>query len=496
MGDVGRRLGAMLATGLILVATSVLPVLAAEYPPSPDPDAEPIGPEPVDPTPPRPPTPPPPRPGPAPDTDPTPDPAPVPPTPQPTDPTGPTPAPPPSPESPDVDPGGGTGDRDGEPIEIDIRPAPPEVGPDDPALQVIPGVRPSDDGGRIVGLPPREDGTAREPTLAQIVLVEAGPLGMLLTGESCGGELLDVDASGALRTSPGGSLIVAGGGFLGEAEVATWLFSEPMLLKTQVTLADGTVVKSAPVPDDVMVGRHVAQITGVGADSAPYRVALDVLVVDCDPGRGLLGLPRGAGWWLLALLLLAAGWWLLLFRRVRRIQLAAHPGDRIIAVRERAAARAARKPVDAEVRGGPTGLGPRDRAVEATDLRVVGSDVIDLDLRPVPASATVVVEAAGATWVLAVRRSDGRYEPVAQDGLPRLRPGSALVTVVDGARRGSRLEVTLQSLRDDERDDRGIEQVVLGHLRADGDGRSRGDLLLPDDLGTLPLVIGLRLRGR
>lgn len=502
--DVGvgaRIFAAGLVASLVLLITGAPAV--AQYPPDPDPDAGPVTPEPDDPDPapsPAPRPPPPPAPEPSPDEDPAPVPDPdLDPTPEP---TAPTPAPDPTPEAPEVDPGGGTGDRDGEPFEIRVRPAPPEVDPDDPVLRIVLGVRTSEDGDRIFGLPPREDGTPREPTLGQVVLVEAGPLGLLITGESCGQDQLDVDESGALRTTPGGSILVAGGGFLGQAEVATWLYSEPMLLRTAVTEVDGTVIKSAPVPDDVMFGRHTVQIAGVGADRSEYRVSLDVMVVDCDPGRGLLGLPRMAFGllccvlaFLAALLLGSLRWWLIPVRRRLRIAVAAHPGLVPIAVERRAVARIGRRPVDAELRGGPSGLEDRDRAVRATGLRVVGVDVLDLDRRPVPVAATVVVEAADATWILAVRGPDGAYEPAADDGLPRLLPGATLVTIVDGARRGSRLEISLVSLRDKD-DDRGIEDLVLGPVRADAEGRARGEVILPETLGTLPLVIGLRLRGR
>ena len=264
----GRAVVGLWAAVALLAPVSVL--ADSHYPAPPDPEAEPI-PPPTEPEPDPAPTPRP-RPTPVPDPDPDPEepaPAPIPdpaPTPGPTDPL---PAPEPSPEPPFVEPGGGTGERDGEPIELRIRPAPPTLDPDDPVTRIVPGVRPSDDGERVEGLPPRDDGTPRGPGLDAVVLVEAGPLGLVMTGESCTGESLAVNPTGALRTSPGGTIIVAAGGFLGNAEVATWLYSDPMLLAREVTLPDGSVAKIARVPDDVMVGRHVSQVNGVGADGAP-----------------------------------------------------------------------------------------------------------------------------------------------------------------------------------------------------------------------------------
>jgi len=409
----------------------------------------------------------------------------------------PIPAPEPTPTPPVLPPGGGGGDVDGTPIDVEVRPAPTEVLPDDPVIRIIPNIRVSDDGRRIEGLPPREDGSPREPTLDEVVLVQAGPLGLVMSGESCTGGSLAVDGSGALVTTPGGAVVIGAGGFAGRAEAATWLYSDPTLLALKVTESDGSLGKVAPVPDDTPLGRHVVQVTGVGADLLPYRISLDVLVTDCEPRDGLRGLP-GLGRWLLGLLLalLGLGWWLLGFRRIHRIRVVALPGGLPVAVRARAVAAVGRKPADAELRGGPSGLDPRDRALEVTGLRLAGAEVLDLDRAPVPASSVVVVEAGDATWLVAVRRPDGSVETAADDGLPRVVAGGTLVMVVDGARRGSRLEVTLTPLPEHQDDDRSIGALVLGHLRADAAGRARGEFVLPTDLGTLPLLLGLRLRGR
>jgi hypothetical protein len=490
---VGRRRGparTLTAALALVLAVAVTPAVAQEYPPDRDPGAEPITPTPSPPTPPRPT---PPRPTPPPPPAPVPDP----PTPTPPTPTPPIPAPDPTPTPPILPPGGGGGDAGGIPIDVEVRPAPREVPPDDPVIRIVPGIRVSDDGRRIEGLPPREDGTPREPSLDEVVLVEAGPLALVMSGESCTGGSLAVDGSGALVTTPGGAIVIAAGGFAGRAEAATWLYSDPRLLALQVTGPDGSLGKAAPVPTDTPLGRHVVQVTGVGADLLPYRISLDVLVADCEPSGGLRGLPA-LGRWLLGLLLgfLGLGWWLLGFRRIHRVRLVAHPGALPVTVRARAVAAVGRRPADAELRGGPSGLDPRDRALEAAGLRLSGGEVLDLDRGPLPVTSVVVVEAGDATWLVAVRRPDGTVEPAADDGLPRLVPGGTLVMVVDGARRGSRLEVTLAPLPEDEDDYRSRDLEVLGRLRADTAGRARGEFVLPDDLGTLALVLGLRLRGR
>lgn len=75
-------------------------------------------------------------------------------------------------------------------------------------------------------------------------------------------------------------------------------------------------------------------------------------------------------------------------------------------------------------------------------------------------------------------------------------PGGTVVMVVDGVRRGGQVEVGLGPLPEDEEDERALYHQVLGHLRADTAGRVRGEVPLPDDLGTLPLVLGIRMRGR
>jgi hypothetical protein len=167
-----------------------------------------------------------------------------------------------------------------------------------------------------------------------------------------------------------------------------------------------------------------------------------------------------------------------------------------VQVEARAVAARGRRPVDAELRSGVPGLDARDRALVATDLRVGPAGVLDLDLQPVPAGAVVVIEAGPVTWLLAVRRADGGYEPVATDGLPRLAPGGALVVALDGVRRRTRAELTLGTLPRQDDDRTTIAHLLLGRLAADGSGRVRGEVALPDDLGDLALVLGLRVRAR
>ena len=508
----GRRAArtavALACAGLIAVAPTLLRATpAAAVYQSEEPEGAPIpGPTPVPPpTPPAPPPPPAPTPPKEDPDDPSeeePDgPAPTPP-PRPEDEDGPyEPAPEPTPEPPPVPPGGG-GEKDGEPLPPEVRPAPE---PDDPVLERVPGLEVDEDEDgepRLRGLPDREDGTPREPRLEETVVAELGPLGMVIVGESCTGEIPSLDAGGMLRTSRGGTIVTVGDGVRDDSEAAKWLFSNPVLLATDVVRDGARAELLGGVPDDTALGVHVVQVTANAVDGSAYRLSLDVLVEDCDTGplSGLRGFGTAALLALGTLLagLLGAGWIILGFRRVLLVELGGHLGGETVPATAGTlplpVASRGRREVDTELRGGPQDLEERDRALAATELRVSGEDVLDLDLIPVPAGSVAVIEADDVTWVFALRRPLGGFLPIAIDGLPTLVPGATLVVAVDGVRRGTRAEFRLGPLPDDEDHEEALEPTVLARLRADSSGRVRGEVLLPDDLGGLPVRLGIRVR--
>jgi hypothetical protein len=505
----GRRVGPI---ALVLMLALVGPVLstaglagAVDYPPSDDPAAEPItpptDPTPTDPTPP--PRPPAPTPPPEDDTEP-----------EPTTPPGPAPlpdpivpAPPPWPQPPDLDPGGGAGEVDGERIDIRVTPRP---GPDDPVLRDIPD------------LPLRDDGSRREPPLDATVIIAAGELGFAFASENCaqdGFNALGPDAQLVLEV--GSNLVLAGAGTAVNAEVAKYLRSDPILIGTSFGGADGTFAFVGPVPQGTPLGRHTLEVGAVGRDLRTYRLALDVLVVaPCageQPDAGNLRALGGMALLALAALLaaLAAGAALLLYVR-HCILIGLHPDVPVPSVPGQALAAApplpvstrGRRQVPALLRPGLQGIGPQDAALVGTGLRVVGSELFDLDERPVPVASTVIVESGRATIVLAIRRPDGTYEPLeSRDGQLRAKHAGTLVMALGGASKRARVRMSLVAVPDrrtvgsddrarSEDGDRPVDEQRLARLRADGGGRLAAQVVLPVDLGTRPMFVKVCIRGR
>lgn len=482
---------------------------AVDYPPKPDPEAEPITPQPpqppTDPTPapPRPPAPPPKDEYTEPESTTPPGPAPLP------DPI--VPAPPPWPQLPDLDPGGGAGEIDGQRIDIRVTPRP---GPDDPVLRDIPD------------LPPRDDGSLREPPLGATVIVAAGELGLAFSAENCaqdGSNALGPDAQLVLEV--GSNLVLAGAGTAADAEVAKFLRVGPILLGTSFAGADGTFAFVGPVPEGSPLGRHTLEVGAVGRDLRTYRIALDVMVVaPCageQPDAGNLRTSAGLGLLALAGLLagLAAGWFLLAYVR-HCILIGMHPdvpmplvpGEALPDAPPLPVAFRGRRRTAVLLRPGLSGLDAQDEALEETALQLAGSDLLDLDEIPVPLSSAVIVESGRISLALAIRRPDGTHVSLElRDGQLRAKHAGTLVLALGGASKRARVRVSLVEVpedRDQERvdargdragrrdDDRPVEEQRLARLRTDVDGRLAAHLALPDDLGTRPMFIKICIRGR
>ncbi|MCB7138204.1 hypothetical protein [Cellulosimicrobium marinum] len=86
----------------------------------------------------------------------------------------------------------------------------------------------------------------------------------------------------------GGTLVVQGGGLGAGADHEVWLHSDPTLLATVETAADGTFELTATVPTDTVPGEHhvrvVATATGAEVTSEPFEVVAASDPQDPDDG--------------------------------------------------------------------------------------------------------------------------------------------------------------------------------------------------------------------
>lgn len=393
-------------------------------------------------------------------------------------------APGPSATAPGVDSCLGLGEVDGEPFEILVRVRP---GPDDPVIV------------RIPGFPP--EGTS----LDEVVAVEAGQLVLAFEGvcEGEGGaadgpQRLDQDS--VLTLVAGSEFAIGGAGIAPNGEVAVYLFSDPTLIGSSVAGPDGSFLAVGVITEDTPLGPHVLQVTGVGGDGRAYRLSFGVTVVGPDVRGNLLDLR---GLWLVALLLPLLLSVLAVTRLLRRrlcilvgfhpdVPLAIAPGVAAPGVPPLPVASFGRRPVPAEFRSGRAGLAPRDRSFVATDLRLVGEDLLDLTVGPVPVTSTIVVESDGLTLVAALRRSDGSFEPLDEsDGQLRHRPGSSLVLAIGGAPRRARIDVTLRDMTDDGV----VDEELLARLRAADDGQARAEVVLAERTGARPFLVQVCVAG-
>jgi hypothetical protein len=395
------------------------------------------------------------------------------------------PAPPPSSEAPGADSCLGLGEADGAVIEILVRLDPAA---DDPVIV------------RLPDFPP--DGVA----LDELVVVEAGSLLFAFVGECVskgGGEGQRLDQDSVLQLEAGSTITLAGAGVFPSGEVATYLFSDPTLLGSAVASAEGVFRIEGLVDAATPLGPHVLQVTAVGDDGRAYRIAFGVTVV--GPHGRVLSNLLDLGWMrLLALLvvLLAIGALIRRALRERHCILVGLHSDAALPIVPGVAAAASpplpvasrgRRPTTATFRPGRTGLAPRDRSLFETDLRLVGEEVLDLDERPVPVARIVVVESDEVTVVLAVRRADGGYEPLEpRDGQLRAKVDGTLVLAVGGTPPGARIDVTLRGLEGE----RVIDEQRLARLRADDDGRAYARVPLPVLRDARPILVQVCVEGR
>jgi LPXTG-motif cell wall-anchored protein len=92
-----------------------------------------------------------------------------------------------------------------------------------------------------------------------------------------------------------GELItVTGTGFAPDTEVTVWLYSDPILLATITTDADGGFSYTLQVPAGFEIGEHHVVIR-IGDTLLAQSQAITVSVAAVDPGPGNPGNPGGPG---------------------------------------------------------------------------------------------------------------------------------------------------------------------------------------------------------
>lgn len=109
---------------------------------------------------------------------------------------------------------------------------------------------------------------------------QSDPFGMVI-GAKTGpdGELLDLDADGNIVFTSGKFVAVSGSGFKANRDVKVYLFSEPLLLGTITTDANGEFSESLPLPESVAPGNHTIQANGFRPNDSVRSVSLGVKVV-------------------------------------------------------------------------------------------------------------------------------------------------------------------------------------------------------------------------
>jgi hypothetical protein len=389
-------------------------------------------------------------------------------------------APPPSDSAPVLAPGAGQVLVDGVLVELIIRAGLDRLDPNDPVLRLIGALRLSDDGTRVLGFPPRADGSPREPLVRDIMLIQFGDTALVLMAEDMGDNVVAIGPDEVLVLVRSGRVIGSGAGFEPDSELDLWFFSDALLLSSNRTLDDGTLALVTALPADAELGRHVLQFTGHVGVGVPFELSIDVRLEDAPmPAADLLS-PLG-----LLLALAALGVLLLLFLLLRRrrgdefrMSLAVqrgHVGSAAgVGLRPGlAAATLSRSPTPVELRPAASATAPLDPALLALGSRIEGGDLIDLATDPVPLGSVLLAGSGAVTIALAVVDGLGVSRPL-EAGVLRLNAGDELLMAGAGLLPGSAVWLGLGASRAED------EAARLGDLRAGDDGRVRGRLALPE----------------
>ena len=101
---------------------------------------------------------------------------------------------------------------------------------------------------------------------------------MSLAGLNAQGKPLGLTPDGALILEQDRTAAVAGTGFQPNSLVYLYLFSEPRLLGTVQTDANGTFKGQVPLPADIADGRHTLQSNGFTPDGTVRSLSLGVVM--------------------------------------------------------------------------------------------------------------------------------------------------------------------------------------------------------------------------
>jgi len=116
-----------------------------------------------------------------------------------------------------------------------------------------------------------------DPESDSLLAGEPGDMTMRLAGGEPGATQVD-PTLGRLLMKTGKLGEASGEGFEPGSEVEIWLFSEPRYLGSTTVGADGTFVKSFPVPTDIELGDHTIQAEGVDRAGVPRAVSAGVAI--------------------------------------------------------------------------------------------------------------------------------------------------------------------------------------------------------------------------
>ena len=131
-------------------------------------------------------------------------------------------------------------------------------------------------------------------------IVRAPSWDVELQGVEESGAPAPLNASGNLEVVQGRGLATSGRGFAPDSAVGVYLFSEPRTLGTLTTNARGVFSGTVPVPADVPVGVHTAQVSGYTPNGDILIVSLGIEVAAPQASPLLHPLPSRVQplWWM------------------------------------------------------------------------------------------------------------------------------------------------------------------------------------------------------
>ena len=131
-------------------------------------------------------------------------------------------------------------------------------------------------------------------------VVRASSWDVELQGVEASGVPAALNAAGNLEVVQGRGLATSGRGFAADSPVGVYLFSEPRTLGTLMTDARGVFSGTVPVPGDVPVGVHTAQVSGYTAEGDILIVSLGIEVAAPQASPLINPLPSRVQplWWM------------------------------------------------------------------------------------------------------------------------------------------------------------------------------------------------------